>query len=69
MLDRTARPAVLQYRASGDFLIVKPGAFVLCAVTGARIPLDELRYWSEARQEAYVDGQAAHSRLGTDRPT
>jgi hypothetical protein len=66
MLDRTSQPAVLQYRASGDFLVVRPGTFVFCAVTGARIPLEELRYWSEARQEAYVDGQAAAQRLGAD---
>jgi len=64
MLDRTGQPAQLKYRASGDFLIVKPGTYVLCAVTGTRIPLEELRYWSEARQEAYVDGQAALARLG-----
>jgi len=28
---------------------------VRCAVTGETIPLDELKYWSVARQEAYLN--------------
>jgi hypothetical protein len=28
-------------------------------VTGARIPLSELRYWSVERQEPYADAQAS----------
>ena len=38
----------------GDFRVVRPGAFVRCAVTGAAIPLEELRYWSVDLQEAYA---------------
>lgn len=38
-----------------DFQVISPGNFVRCAVTGATISLDELRYWSVARQEAYAD--------------
>jgi hypothetical protein len=49
-----ARPAKLRY-LDGDFQVLVPGAYVLCAVTGRQIPLDELKYWSVARQEAYVD--------------
>ena len=37
----------------GDFRVVRPGAFVRCAVTGAPIPLEELKYWSVDLQEAY----------------
>jgi hypothetical protein len=37
---------------------VKPGAFVRCAVTGVEIPLDELKYWSVERQEAYASPEA-----------
>jgi hypothetical protein len=44
--------AVLNDRAS-DFEIVRPGQFVLCAVSGAAIPLADLTYWSAERQEAY----------------
>jgi hypothetical protein len=28
-------------------------------MTGKTIPVDELRYWSVARQEAYVDAAAS----------
>jgi hypothetical protein len=46
----------------GDFQVVTPGAFVRCAVTGKKIPLEELRYWSVERQEAYCDAAASLSR-------
>jgi len=38
----------------GDFRVVRPGAFVRCAVTGVPIPLEELKYWSVELQEAYA---------------
>ncbi len=38
-----------------DFQVISPGSFVRCAVTGTAIALDELKYWSVARQEAYLD--------------
>jgi hypothetical protein len=47
----------------GDFRILRPGAFVRCAVTGVPIPLDELRYWSVDRQEAYASPEAVLKRL------
>ncbi len=50
--------AVLLYRGA-DFQVVTPGAYVLCAVTGAPIELEALRYWSVERQEAYASPQAA----------
>jgi hypothetical protein len=31
-------------------------------VTGKEIPLDELRYWSVERQEAYADAAASLAR-------
>ena len=51
MLNRTDRPQPMPGEAEikyldGDFRIVRPGAFVRCAVTGVPIPLEELRYWS-----------------------
>ncbi|WP_174802145.1 DUF2093 domain-containing protein [Martelella limonii] len=42
-----------------SFDVVIPGSHVVCAVTGKPIALEELRYWSVARQEAYVDAHAA----------
>jgi hypothetical protein len=45
-----------------DFQVVSPGSYVRCAMTGTSIPLDELKYWSVARQEAYVDARASFDR-------
>jgi hypothetical protein len=42
----------------GDFRVVRPGAFVRCAVTGLPIPLEELKYWSVELQEAYINPDA-----------
>ena len=50
--------AQLKY-LDGDFDVVMPGAYVICAVTGKQIALEDLRYWSVARQEAYVDADAS----------
>ena len=52
------RIAKIRY-LDGDFNVILPGSFVICAVTGREIPVEELRYWSVARQEPYVDAQAA----------
>lgn len=46
----------------GDFRVVKPGAFVRCAVTGTAIPLEELKYWSVEHQEAYASPEAVAER-------
>ena len=43
----------------GTFRLLADGDHVICAVTGARIPLHELRYWSVERQESYVDAAAS----------
>ena len=42
-----------------DLHVLTPGDFVMCAVTGRKIPLAALRYWSVDRQEAYADAAAA----------
>jgi hypothetical protein len=47
----------------GEFRVVKPGAYVLCAVTAAKIPLEDLRYWSVDLQEAYASPAVAVKRL------
>lgn len=43
----------------GTFRLLSDGDHVVCAVTGAHIPLHELKYWSVDRQEAYVDAEAS----------
>ena len=52
------REAKVRY-LDADFQILTPGSHVVCAVTGEHIPIDELRYWNAARQEAYVDAAAS----------
>ena len=42
-----------------EFQVREKGDFVRCAVTGRPIPLDELKYWSVERQEAYATPEAA----------
>ncbi|MGO4573412.1 DUF2093 domain-containing protein [Microvirga sp. 2TAF3] len=66
--ERSSGEAIVQYLDS-DLRIVKPGAFVLCAVTGKQIPLDELKYWSVARQEAYSSPEAVMIRLTQIEPS
>jgi hypothetical protein len=47
----------------GEFVLLKPGRNVLCAVTGEKIPLEALRYWNPTLQEAYA-GPAEAWRAG-----
>ena len=68
MLNRYDRATPMSGEAEvkyldGDFRVVKPGAFVRCAVTGVAIPLEELKYWSVDRQEAYATPEAVLQRL------
>ena len=59
MLMRGAgKVARLQYLPS-TFRLLSDGDHVICAVTGAAIPLHELRYWSVERQEPYADAAAS----------
>ncbi|MGD9811418.1 MAG: DUF2093 domain-containing protein [Sphingobium sp.] len=52
------QPARLHYMPY-SFRVVAPGDFVVCAATGQKILLDDLRYWSIERQEPYVDAEAS----------
>jgi hypothetical protein len=60
--ERNSGEAVVQYLDS-NLRVLKPGAFVRCAVTGVEIPLDELKYWSVERQEAYASPEAVMMRI------
>ena len=67
LLDRSDRNSPMAGEAEvkfldGDFRIVRPGAFVRCAVTNLPIPLEELKYWSVDRQEAYATPDAVLQR-------
>lgn len=51
-------PARVHFMA-GTFRVLSNGDHVVCAITGERIALHDLKYWSVERQEAYVDAQAS----------
>lgn len=55
--------AVLEY-LDGEFRVVRHGTYVRCAVTGETISLEDLRYWSVDRQEAYATPEAVLISLG-----
>ncbi len=46
----------------GEYHVLVPGDFVRCAVTGKRIPLSELRYWSVEHQEPYASAAISFRR-------
>jgi hypothetical protein len=62
MMERGIQgPALLQY-LDGEFRVITAGSYVVCAVTGVQIPLEDLRYWSVDLQEAYANSDAAMKR-------
>ncbi len=58
LMSGSGRMARVRY-LPGTFRLLADGDHVVCAITGTRIPLHELRYWSVDRQEPYVDAQAS----------
>jgi hypothetical protein len=50
--------AELHY-GDGEYAVLRAGRYVLCAVTGAKIPLDALRYWNPETQEAFAGPEQA----------
>jgi len=58
LMSQSGRPAKLHYLAN-NFRMLSSGYHVLCAISGEKIPLDQLRYWSVARQEAYATPELA----------
>lgn len=62
LMSNTDRPARLHYQMNG-FRVLSNGDHVICAVSRARIPLDHLRYWNVAKQEAYATAQIASEAL------
>jgi hypothetical protein len=62
LMSSNDRPATLHYGPNG-FRVITPGSHVLCAVTGEKILLEALRYWSAERQEPYASAEIATRRL------
>ena len=56
------KKAKLQFKHN-YFDIIEEGEFVLCAITGKEIPLEELNYWNVELQEAYFSPIEANSRF------
>jgi|TARA_B100001093_G_scaffold500719_1_gene551532 hypothetical protein len=56
------KKAILQYK-NNSFDIIEEGEFVICAITGKEIPLEELNYWNVELQEAYFSPIEANSRF------
>lgn len=58
LMSQGGRPAKLHYLAN-SFRMLVPGDHVACAVTGQKILLDDLRYWSVEKQEPYATAEIA----------
>lgn len=56
LMSHGERAARVHYMANA-FRVLSPGDHVNCAVSGERIPLEALRYWSVARQEPYATAE------------
>jgi len=53
--DRAARLHYMPY----SFRVLQAGDHVVCALTGQKIALEDLRYWSIARQEPYASAEVS----------
>jgi hypothetical protein len=62
LMSNTDRPARVHYLANG-FRVLVPGDHVTCAVTGARITLDDLRYWDVRTQRAFASAAVASAEM------
>lgn len=58
LMTNKGRMARLHY-LPGTFRVLSHGDHVVCAMTHQPIPLADLKYWSVARQEAYVSAEAS----------
>lgn len=63
MMERgVGKQAVLQY-LDGEYRVLTQGTYVVCAVSGLRIALEDLRYWNVDLQEAYATAEVANKRF------
>ena len=46
-----------------NFEIIESGDYVVCAVSGKNIPLNQLTYWNVDLQEAYYSPKEAKTRF------
>ena len=43
-LDRDLSDIAVLHYGDGEFAVIKPGRYVVCAVSGKKIPVEALRY-------------------------
>ena len=67
-ISSPAQIASLHY-GDGEFVVLKAGRYVNCAVSNVRIPLEALRYWSAPLQEAYAGPAEALARWRERNPS
>ena len=60
-LGKAGDIAKLHY-GDGEYVVLRPGRYVICAVTNVKIPLEALRYWNPELQEAYAGPEQALQR-------
>jgi hypothetical protein len=53
--------ALVRY-GDGEITVLRPGRYVICAVSSKRVALDDLRYWNPTLQEAYAGPAEALAR-------
>jgi hypothetical protein len=63
MLMKSGKQAAQLIYGPNGFRVMRPGDHVVCAATGTLILLEELRYWSAEKQEAYASAEIATRRL------
>ena len=47
---------------SNNFEVIEEGDYVVCAVSGKNIPLNQLTYWNVGLQEPYFSAKEAQQR-------
>lgn len=53
-IDRNLGGAAVLHYAQSEYSVLKPGRYVVCAVSGKKVPLEALRYWNVEQQEPYA---------------
>ena len=58
------KKAKLVYKHN-SFDIIEEGSFVVCAISGKEIPIENLNYWNVELQEAYFSPLEVNERFKT----
>ena len=61
------KKAKLKYKHN-SFEIIEEGEFVICAISGKEIPLQQLNYWNVDLQEAYYSPAEVNERYRKLKP-